>query len=161
MGKRGPPPKPTALKLVTGNPGKRALNRKEPKSAGEYGAAPKHLDAVGKSLWHELAKVLQGMQLESASDRRALELMCATYEEWRAARKVFIDEGMTYTRSTAQGDDIISIRPEVRIAADAMRRLHRMMLEFGLTPSARSRVVTGTKEDADPMADFLSRGRKA
>ncbi len=30
----GPPKKPTALKLVTGNPGKRPLNKKEPKPRG-------------------------------------------------------------------------------------------------------------------------------
>jgi P27 family predicted phage terminase small subunit len=159
MGKRGPPPKPTALKLVTGNPGKRALNKREPKSAGQFGPPPAHLDSVGKNLWRQLAKTLAGMALESASDRRALELLCSAYEEWRAARRIVVRDGMTYERSTAQGDTIISIRPEVRIAADAMRRLHRMMLEFGLTPSARSRVTAGEQDAADPMDEFLKAGR--
>lgn len=159
MGKRGPPPKPTALKLVTGNPGKRALNKREPKAAGAYGAPPEHLDAIGKAAWRTLAKTLKDMGLESSSDRKALELLCSVYEEWREAREVVKDEGMTYERHTAEGGLVIAVRPEVRIAADAFRRLQRMMLEFGLTPSARSRVTTGDAPQEDPMDAYLSRGR--
>jgi hypothetical protein len=31
MGKRGPSPKPTSLKVLQGNPGKRKINKSEPK----------------------------------------------------------------------------------------------------------------------------------
>ncbi len=159
MGKRGPPPKPTALKLVTGNPGKRALNKREPKAAGAYGAPPEHLEAVGKATWRSLAKTLKEMGVESSSDRKSLELLCSVYEEWREAREAVLQHGMTYERATAQGDYILSVRPEVRIAADAFRRLSRMMLEFGLTPSARSRVSTDKPATVDPMEEYLNRGR--
>lgn len=159
MGKRGPPPKPTVLKLLTGNPGKRALNKREPKGGGILGAPPAHLDVIGRNLWRRLQKLLSNMQLESEGDRQALELLCSAYEEWRDARAAVVENGLTYERTTAQGDSIISVRPEVRIAADAMRRMHRMLLEFGLTPSARSRVTSGDAPVKDPMEEFLNRGR--
>lgn len=40
--KPGTKPKPTHLKLVTGNPGKRALNRKEAKAKAAIPAPPHH-----------------------------------------------------------------------------------------------------------------------
>lgn len=160
MGRRGPPPKPTPLKLVTGNPGKRALNKREPKAVGTYGAPPAHLTRVGQSLWRRLAKKLNAMNLESEGDRNALEILCSAYEEWREAREIVIDEGLTYERKTAQGEVMIVARPEVAIAADAMRRVHRLLLEFGLTPSARSRVTAGEAPTVDPMEEFLNRGRR-
>ena len=40
MGKRGPRPQPTQLRLVRGNPGKRAINKLEPKPDGGIPAKP-------------------------------------------------------------------------------------------------------------------------
>lgn len=159
MGRRGPPPTPTALKLVKGNPGKRAINKREPAAAGSLGAPPEHLEAIGKAAYRRLARLLGAMRLESAGDRQALELLCAAYEEWREARAAVLAHGMTYERMTAQGERIVATRPEVAIAADAMRRVHRLLLEFGLTPSARSRVEAGEAPPVDPMEEFLKRGR--
>jgi hypothetical protein len=39
----GPPPKPTHLKLVTGNPGRRPLNKREPKPKPGIPSVPAHL----------------------------------------------------------------------------------------------------------------------
>ena len=161
MGRRGPPPTPTALKLVKGNPGKRAVNKREPAAQGELGAPPEHLGAIGKATWRQLVTLLRSMRLESAGDRRALELLVGAYEEWREARELVQREGMTYERSTAQGERIICAHPAVAIQADAMRRVQRLLLEFGLTPSARSRVQVGEPEAVDPMDAFLKRGGNA
>jgi hypothetical protein len=35
MGRRGPPPQPTKLRLLSGNPGKRPLPRAEPQPIGQ------------------------------------------------------------------------------------------------------------------------------
>lgn len=159
MGRRGPPPQPTQLSLVKGNPGKRALNPHEPKAKGSLGAPPEWLDVRAKAAWRSLATTIGDMRLESASDRKALELLCATYAEWRTADDEVKAAGITYSRTTAEGEIIILAHPAVAIRADAMRRVHRMLLEFGLTPSARSRVSTKDGQSADPLDAFLSRGR--
>ena len=47
----GPPKKPTALKLVAGNPGKRALNKLEPKPRGNLYDAPDWLTDTQRVGW--------------------------------------------------------------------------------------------------------------
>lgn len=49
-------PKPTHLKVVTGNPGKRKLNDKEPTPAKEIPGPPAHLTDWGKVAWGRLLK---------------------------------------------------------------------------------------------------------
>jgi hypothetical protein len=55
-------PKPTALKVLSGNPGKRALNKNEPKPGG-VPTCPSSLDATAKREWPSLferEKLTQG-----------------------------------------------------------------------------------------------------
>jgi P27 family predicted phage terminase small subunit len=46
--------------------------------------------------------------------------------------------------------------PLLAIANKAMRQMHSLLAEFGMTPSARSRIKTGSPEMADPFDDLLS-----
>ena len=50
---RGRKPKPTALKLIEGNPGKRAMNDAEP-NAGPIGEPPEDLDGIALAKWREM-----------------------------------------------------------------------------------------------------------
>ena len=49
MGRRGPAPKPTAIKKAEGNPGKRKLNTEEPQPLPGVPECPDHLDATSES----------------------------------------------------------------------------------------------------------------
>ena len=51
MGKRGPAPKPTALKVLQGNPGKRKLNDSEPtfEKTDEILKPPSYLSTYAKN----------------------------------------------------------------------------------------------------------------
>lgn len=56
---------------------------------------------------------------------------------------------------------IIRPRPEVKMASDAWRRVQRMLVEFGLTPSSRSKVSrAGDAEEADPFEQWARRGKR-
>jgi P27 family predicted phage terminase small subunit len=65
-------------------------------------------------------------------------------------------EGRTYTTKTQMGDLLIKANPAVAMLADANRRFKSYLVEFGLTPAARSKVnVNGGKKEADPLAEFF------
>jgi phage terminase small subunit len=68
---RGRKPTPTALKLVAGNPGKRPLNRHEPKPVTAIPTCPAHLMPTAKTEWKRLARYLHDLGVISELDRAA------------------------------------------------------------------------------------------
>jgi len=151
-------PKPTALKLLTGNPGKRALPDAEPRPPVAAPVKPPWMtDRIAICAWKELAPLLEGMKIVTEADRKGLELLCDAYAEWRRARAVVQTEGMTYETENSTGGAVIKPRPEVCIASNAWLRVSRMLQEFGLTPAARARVKVEKPAEVDPMEEFLSR----
>jgi P27 family predicted phage terminase small subunit len=152
---RGRKPKPTALKLVTGNPGKRKLNAKEPKPARVIPSPPDHLSDAARVAWGSLATRLDRLGLLTELDAFALEQLCENYVEILDLRAAIAKHGRTQSVET-QYDTVVRARPEVGMLSNAERRFRAMMAEFGLTPSARSR-VTATPDDAshsDPAAAY-------
>lgn len=147
-------PKPTALKIVSGNPGKRKLNAQEPEAAIGTPAMPNHLTKRAKEAWERIAPELEAMRVLTLPDGPALELLCDAYAEWRAARAVVTKRGATYRAFTKNGY-MMRVRPEVAIASDAWRRIKAMLVEFGLTPAARSKVNAQPEQAVDPFESFL------
>lgn len=149
-------PKPTKLKLVTGNPGKRKLNDKEPKPAREIPSPPSHLTEWGKTAWGRLTVLLDGMGILTVADTMALERLCDLYAEILHLRQLIDIEGRTYTTKTQMGDFLIKANPAVSMLADADRRFKSYLVEFGLTPAARTKVqVNGGEEEDDPLNQFF------
>jgi phage terminase small subunit len=60
---RGRKPKPTALKLIEGNPGKRPITGSEPKPPSTLPTCPSHLSASAKAEWKRLAHTLNTIGL--------------------------------------------------------------------------------------------------
>jgi P27 family predicted phage terminase small subunit len=143
---RGRKPKPTALKVVQGNPGRRPLNKLEPKPEPGIPVCPSWLSSKGKFAWKEISTLLGDMRVLTKADRKALELLCDAYSEYRDARAVIQKDGATYEAITEAGSIIVRSRPEVAISSDAWRRVKTMLSEFGLTPSSRSRIQVPDKK---------------
>ena len=104
-------------------------------------ACPAWLPLEAKRAWRELAPLLSGMQVLTSADKSALVMLCDAWAEWRSARDEVIEKGETYTVITEAGSEMIRPRPEVAIAADAWKRIKAMLVEFGMTPAARSRIT--------------------
>ena len=79
MARPGPPPKPTALKLIAGNPGKKRLPQGEPKPMVEAPVPPKHLTAEARVEWERLAPILVRLKLLTKLDRAALAAYCQAW----------------------------------------------------------------------------------
>lgn len=156
----GRKPKPTALKKLQGNPGKRELNAREPQAPRGVPACPEFLTERGRRGWASLAPTLDEMGVLTMADATALSLLCDAWAEYLDAREVVNGEGMTYATRTegkdgADGSVMYRKRPEVEIAQDAWRRVMKALAEFGLTPSSRSRIkLPGLPDPVDPFDEF-------
>ncbi len=149
---------PTALKLIKGNPGKRAINKAEPKPKAVRPRKPAHIDAKAKRYWEDLCKILEDMGVLTIADGKALEMLCDAYADYRDCQAIVKKEGRTYITFSVAGDKLIKAHPAVSQASDAWKRVKSMMSEFGLTPSSRSG-VKGKSADIDPLEAFLDRGK--
>lgn len=152
----GRKPTPSHLRILKGNPGKRAANRREPKPTKGVPRMPAHLTPKAKSAWKSIGPELARMGVLTLADGPALELLCDAYAEYRAARDVVRADGATYESVSVHGA-MTRVRPEVAIAADAWRRVASMLREFGLTPSSRTKVAVagdGADAPANPFAEL-------
>ena len=136
MSHRGRRPKPTALKLLAGNPGKRALNKKEPKPRRSLPQCPTQLSAAAKTEWKRIAKELSQLGLLSTIDRAALSAYCASWGRWIEAEEKLRQHG-TIVKSP-NGFPVQS--PYLAVANAAMKQMVRILVEFGMSPSSRSGV---------------------
>lgn len=151
-------PKPTVLKLVAGNPGKRAINKKEPKPKRVLPSCPKHLADDAKVAWGRLCVLLDRMGVLTEADSFALERLCECYAEILDCKRLIETDGRTYTTSTSTGDTLIKANSAVGMLGDADRRFKSYLVEFGLSPAARSKVHgAGNEGDdkEDPLAEFF------
>jgi P27 family predicted phage terminase small subunit len=149
----GRKPKPTHLKLVQGTMRKSRRNNREPKPAPGLPTCPQHLSEVARTEWRRIAPLLAEIGLLTAIDRAALAAYCQAYGRWVEAERMIAEHG-TLMRSPS-GQPVPS--PLLRIAHTAMRQMQSILVEFGMSPSARSRIAAGEPaQPRDPFDDLLS-----
>lgn len=146
---RGRRPKPTRLKVLTGNPGKRPLNDHEPKPQVARPECPPELGPVARAEWERLAGELTSLRLLTNLDRAALATYCAAYAFWADAIGNIQKYG-TMVKSPS-GYPIQS--PYVAVANRQAEIMMRVASEFGFTPASRSRIATPDEHD---MPDLFS-----
>lgn len=134
---RGRKPKPTVLKLREGNPGKRPINAREPVPPEGVPDAPSFLDAEARAEWDRTSEVLAAMGLLTQADRSALAAYCVAYSRWVQAEAQVAKFG-TIVKSPEKGFPMKS--PYLTVADQALEAMRKLMVEFGLTPSSRSRI---------------------
>ena len=138
-----PRPKPTQLKKLAGNPGKRPLNRREPKPPSYAPKCPVHLNAEARSEWGRLVSELRELRLLGSTDRAAMAAYCTAWSRWVEAEGRLAKGGKTTL--TPSGYEVMS--PWLGIANRAMKQMKDFLIEFGLTPSARTRLKVGPGAD--------------
>ncbi len=158
MGQRGPKPKPTALKKLQGNPGKRKLNEQEPQFSG-VPSPPAFLSDLAKAEWHRMGPELARLGLLKNADMAAFAAYCEAYSDFEKYTKAIKDTGETF--ETEKG--YVGVHPFVALRNKALEKLKQFAAEFGLTPAARSKVRAPEQHEDDQekkAALFLFRGVK-
>ena len=93
MAQRGRKPKPTVVKILEGNPGKRALNEKEPKPKNKAPKCPSWLDKEAKKEWRRISKQLEEMGVLTEVDMAAFSGYCEAYSRWKEAEEFISKHG--------------------------------------------------------------------
>jgi P27 family predicted phage terminase small subunit len=153
---RGRKPKPTRLKILQGNPGRRPLNGSEPRPDCVVPRCPPHLKDEARKEWGRITADLRQLNLIARIDRPALAAYCMAWSRWIGAEKNIAQYGeVLISRETG----IIYPSPYLAIANKAMEQMRRFLTEFGMTPSSRSRLsVSPASQEISEFEAFLAEG---
>lgn len=156
----GRPPKPTALKLLQGTarPDRVNPNEPQPKKAAKVPSPPPELSVRGKKTWRKMAKELHGLGLLTNVDLHALQNYCQCHDEMITAQALLIDYNIknpTTPNLTISNSGMMRSHPYVNQIKEARAQMLKFAQEFGLTPSARTRVSAPEKpKDDDGWGQF-------
>ena len=146
-------PKPTALKLIEGNRGRRPFNKREPKPRPVVPKCPRHLNDAAKVEWKKIAKTLHKLGLLTEIDGGQLALYCQAWGRWIEAEDALKKHG-TVIKSPNSGWPIQS--PYLAVANKAMEQMQRALSEFGMSPASRTRVRGADISAEDDGSDLLT-----
>jgi P27 family predicted phage terminase small subunit len=148
----GRPPKPTSLKLVTGNPGKRAINKQEPDPTYLQDLTPPEwLGAGARQVWEEMAPAAARNKLLTEVDVEAFAMGCTAIAQYRHAttkvgeasvktKVVINDEG----RPVEAGEHL---NPWAMVQSMTFKQAMAVFDRFGMSPQARTRIAVQPQGD--------------
>ena len=126
---RGRKPKPTVLKLVTGNPGRRPLNKLEPRPAPGV-VKPRFLKGRAAKIWAQHAPELERLGVLTSVDGQMFATWCVLAAEFERDPRI--------------------------MTASRISQMRALASSFGLDASSRARMnVKASDVDQDPAERFF------
>ena len=156
MAQRGRKPKPTAVKVLEGNPGKRSLNTGEPKPEKKAPRCPSWLEEEAKKEWGGVGGGVEQLGILTEIDMAAFAGYCQAYARWKEAEEFISQHGTIVKTPSGYWQQV----PQVSIAQTYLKIMNKFCEQFGLTPSSRSRITANDGDDkqSDEMELLLVRG---
>ena len=150
----GPAPAPSKITKLRGNPGKRAINDAEPKPEISMPTCPTFLGKEAKKEFRRVAKELHKMGLLTQIDRTALAAYANAFERWIKANAGIEKYGLVIEVGEA---GYMMQSPYVGIANAAAKEMKAFLTEFGMTPSARTRIKVEPAKAQNQYENFQRR----
>jgi len=148
---RGRKPKPTVVKKLAGNPGKRPLQDNEPAAGVGLPECPEHIVGEARAEWDRLGAQMVEQKRMAPIYGGVLAAYCVAWGRWVEAEKQIQQCGMVIT--TPNGH--LAQSPYLPIANKAWAQMMKAIPELGISPSSQARVSTvGQAAEADPFAEF-------
>lgn len=168
--KTGPRPLPTKLRVLRGNASKRPLPTNEPKppALDALPPPPAHLSEAAQSCWRLDGEELRVAGLLTKLDLRMLESLAWWYGEWMDAIDKLKSAGRLYQAKHVDKDGnvvggYVQISPLKTMADKARKEYDKVLTEFGMSPSSRTRVQpaegSGAGDEFDQLFGGGSKGR--
>jgi P27 family predicted phage terminase small subunit len=160
MGRRGPRPQPTALKMLRGNPGRRPLNDREPQHAALMSLdAPENLTGDARVEWDRVVEALTSAGQVTEVDRGTLIAYCLKFGQWQELEA----EAKKHPFIVRAPSGYPIPNPAIGMANRCFALMLKAAAELGITPSSRSRVIATSGKGApaaagrSKLAKFLRR----
>lgn len=156
---RRPPPTPTHLRLLRGNPGKRPIRSEpEPQIPESIPEPPAFLTGHAADEWRRVAPELYRLRLLTLLDVGPFAAYCQSYARWRTAEEVLADMATRDPRTSGllikRSDGNEGANPMVRIAANAAAAMISYAGHFGMSPAARARIAAGIGHEPQGGSKF-------
>jgi P27 family predicted phage terminase small subunit len=151
---RGAKPKPTVLKLITGNPGKRPLNDREAATKVAIPHPPAILKGDALREWRRVTRLLAEVGLIAKLDRAIIASYCQAWSRWIECERMLEQTGLIV--KAPNGFPMYS--PYLTASNKALDQLRQLSEQIGLSGSARSRIKANEPagRGADAAEGFLS-----
>jgi P27 family predicted phage terminase small subunit len=154
---KGRKPKPTALKILEGNPGHRAkenLGRGEPDPEVMLGEPPVTIanDPVAVAYWYSEGGKLLKTRVITEMDLDAFARLCE-YHARRTRQNQIVQKLEAKKRLSQAEATRLQMASNLLLKLDD--RMHKIRVEFGMTPASRSRVKV---DDGQGELDFNAGG---
>jgi P27 family predicted phage terminase small subunit len=154
---QGRKPTPTALKLLTGNPGKRPIKFDQFAPEARIPRCPAELKGEARKEWKRVTTELHRYGMISEVDRGLLAMLCTTWARWIEAEamiaKAAAAGGSGLFVKTPNGFPVQS--PWVAVSNKAIDTYKSLCAEFGLSPAARTRVSPQTRQISLPGLEVV------
>jgi phage terminase small subunit len=154
VGLRGPPPKPTRMRILEGNRGRRPLPANEPQYPAGVPERPSSMSAGGRKIWDTLVSEMAASGVLRTVDALALMQLCEDQAMLDTLRKGMAEMTREISKKAKEkkmelpGGPLIQLSRTIegRRTLSTIRELSAQIIvqrrEFGLTPASNGRVQT-------------------
>ena len=143
--------KPTVLKVLEGNAGKRPLNENEPEPLRDIPIPPIWLIDEAKAEWQRTTPKLINLGLLTDIDIPALIGYCQSWGRYVEAEKYLSDNDSVFITDKGYMCQV----PQVGMAQKYLKQCQSLMLQFGMTPSSRGNMSFPGTDEEDSMERHL------
>jgi P27 family predicted phage terminase small subunit len=155
---RGRKPKPSKLRLLQGKAGHRPINTTEPKPEPTMPECPDEVKAnpVALAKWNTLAPKLHRAGILTELDGDALAAYCTEYSHYIEAETFVRENGSVLVLRDDKGNvKWTQPTPQAAMAMKHLEKMRQLIVEFGMTPSSRTRIHATPQEQKNATEEFL------
>ena len=134
MGRRGPAPTPTALKILRGETRPSRIGRDEPRPVGELVSIPTDISPEAQAVWRRVLREFGHTGVIRGADSDIMRIYCETVARYEKASRLLDASGPLITG--ARGGELVK-NPLHQIVRDNAVLVRSLASELGLTPAAR------------------------
>jgi P27 family predicted phage terminase small subunit len=164
---KGRRPLPSAVKNLRGNPGKRTPNANEPELQSGDPVMPPRLSEAAQDEWKRIVPILRTMGLLTPADGAALAAYCYAFDLWMLANDevkefgILIKAPVMGRKGTPEENEVVAYitrkNPAVAIGNEQLKTMKSFLVEYGLTPSSRSKLHVEKPKVVDPADAYFEK----